>query len=67
MLKSLLKCTGLTLGIFLAPACCTLIAYMDMENDKERKLEEIANRKPLARVGKPMLQEQTDPPLVSMV
>ena len=67
--KDILKGTTLSFGAFVAaPTFFAFIAYMDMENNKEKHLEEVANRKPLNRVGKPMIRaDQPDFSLTAMV
>jgi len=67
--KNILKGTTLSFGAFVAaPTFFAFIAYMDMENNKEKHLEELANRKPLNRVGKPMIRaDQPDLSMTAMI
>ena len=67
-LKNAIKVAAMSAGVFVAPACFTLIAFIDTENKKEKHKEELNQRKPWARVGKPMIRaDQPDFSITAMV
>lgn len=67
-IKNAFKVAAMSAGIFVAPACFALIAFMDTENNKEKYEDDMNQRKAWARVGKPMIRaDQPDFSLTAMV